>query len=80
RSRTPAILWASAGLVTVLLLLYYGGGGTRTFGYRYFLDAKPFLLALTALAARRRFGSLEELLIVMSVGFVSLGFAAIAFH
>jgi hypothetical protein len=79
RSRTAAILWASAGLVTVVLLLYYGGGGTRTFGYRYFLDATPFLLALTALAARRHFGPLEKLLIVMSVGFVSLGFVGFAF-
>ena len=80
RSRTPAILWACAGLVTVVLLLYYGGGGTKTFGYRYFLDATPFLLALTALAARRRFGALEQLLIVMSVGFVSLGFGALVVH
>ena len=80
RSRTPAILWASVGLVTVVLLLYYGNGGTNTFGYRYFLDATPFLLALTALAARRRFGPLEKLLIVMSVGFVSLGFGAAVFR
>jgi hypothetical protein len=80
RAKTPVILWASAGLVTIVLLLYYGGGGTTTFGYRYFLDATPFLLALTALAARRRFGALEELLIVMSVGFVSLGFVVIVFH
>ena len=80
RSRTPIILWTSAALVTLVLLLYYGNGGTNTFGYRYFLDATPFLLALTALAARRRFGALEELLIVMSVGFVSVWFAAIVFH
>ena len=80
RARTPAILWTSTALVTLVLLLYYGGGGTSTFGYRYFLDATPFLLALTALAARKHFGALERLLIVMSVGFVSLGFGLIVFH
>jgi hypothetical protein len=80
RSRTPAVLWASAGLVTVVLLLYYGNGGTVTFGYRYFLDATPFLLALTALAARQHFGALEQLLVIMSIGFVSLGLGGIVFH
>jgi hypothetical protein len=79
RSRTPAMLWAATALVTAVLLLYYGEGGFRTYGYRYFLDATPFLLALTALAARRRFGALERLLIVMSVGFVSLGLILKAF-
>ena len=33
----------------------------------------PFLLALVAMGARHRFGSLEKLLIVMSVGFVGYG-------
>ena len=80
RSRTPVVLWASAGLVTMVLLLYYGNGGTVTFGYRYFLDATPFLLALTALAARQHFGALEKLLIIMSIGFVSLGLGGIVFH
>ena len=79
RSRSAAVLWSSAGLITVALLLYYGGGGRVTYGYRYFLDATPFLLALTALAARRQFGALERLLIVMSVAFVSYGFVWIAF-
>jgi hypothetical protein len=68
------MLWASSGLITAVLLLYYGGGGWVTYGYRYFLDATPFLLALTAIAARRQFGTLERLLIVMSVAFVSYGF------
>ncbi|MFL5643156.1 MAG: hypothetical protein ACJ77V_08235 [Chloroflexota bacterium] len=79
RSRTAAVLWISAGLITLALLLYYGGGGRVTYGYRYFLDATPFLLALTAVAARRQFGALERLLIVMSVAFVSYGFVWIAF-
>jgi hypothetical protein len=79
RSRSTVVLWASAGLITLVLLLYYGGGGQVTYGYRYFLDATPFLLALTALAARGHFGALERLLIVMSVGLVSYGFVWILF-
>jgi hypothetical protein len=79
RSRTTVVLWASVGLITALLLVYYGGGGRVTYGYRYFLDATPFLLALTAMAFRRRFGALERLLIVMSVGLVSYGFVWLAF-
>ena len=74
------MLWASTGLITAVLLLYYGGGGRVTYGYRYFLDATPFLLALTAMAARRQFGALERLLIVMSVAFVSYGFVWLAFN
>jgi hypothetical protein len=73
RTRTSRILWASAFLVAVPLLLYYGGGGFRTYGYRYALDLMPFLLALVAIGARERFGSLEKLLIVASVGFVAYG-------
>jgi len=69
--RTGAVvLWAAAGLVTALLLLYYGGGGWETYGFRYALDAVPFLLALVGIAARDRFGALEKLLVVLSVGFV----------
>jgi hypothetical protein len=64
------VLWAAALLVTVLLLLYYGGGGYATYGFRYFLDAVPFLLALVGIAARERFGALEKALIVLSVAFV----------
>ena len=80
RSRTAAVLWASVVLITAVLLVYYGGGGRTTYGYRYLLDATPFLLALTAMAARRQFGALERLLIVMSVGFVSYGFVWLAFR
>lgn len=80
RSRLAGVLWASAGLITLLLLLYYGGEGWVTYGDRYFLDATPFLLALTALAARRRFGALERVLIVLSVAFVSYGFIWILAH
>ena len=73
RTRTTRILWAAAFLVAVPLLLYYGGGGFRTYGYRYALDFMPFLLALVAIGARGRFGALEKLLIIASVGFVGYG-------
>ena len=33
----------------------------------------PFLLALVAIGARGRFGALEKLLIIASVGFVGYG-------
>jgi hypothetical protein len=73
RSRSARILWAASFLVAVPVLLYYGGGGYRTYGYRYALDFIPFLLALVAIGARTRFGSLEKLLIGLSVGFVGYG-------
>ena len=73
RRQAAAVLWAAAGLVTIPLLLYYGGGGWQTYGFRYFLDAVPFLLALVGLAMRRHFGRLEQVLIVLSVVFVAYG-------
>ena len=59
--------------MAVPLLLYYGGGGFRTYGYRYALAFMPFLLALVAIGARGRFGALEKLLIIASIGFVAYG-------
>lgn len=73
RSRSARILWVAAFLVALPLLLYYGGGGFRTYGYRYALDFIPFLLALVAIGAGKHFGSLEKLLIGLSVGFVAYG-------
>ena len=66
-------LWIAAFVIALPLLLYYGGGGYRTYGYRYALDFTPFLLALVALGARRQFGSLERVLVVLSVSFVAYG-------
>jgi hypothetical protein len=73
RSRSAQVLWAAAFLVAVPLLLYYGGGGYRTYGYRYALDFIPFVLALVAMGARRRFGRLEKASIALSVVFVAYG-------
>ncbi len=76
REWTSRVLLAAAALITVALLAYYGGAGFHTYGYRYFLDATPFLLALVALAMRRRFGALEQALILLSVAFCSYGVVA----
>ncbi len=76
REWTPRVFLAAAALITVALLAYYGGAGFHTYGYRYFLDATPFLLALVALAMRRRFGALEQVLILLSVAFCSYGVVA----
>lgn len=53
--RTPKVrlLAAAALLVLVPTLLYYGGGWLQ-YGYRYFLDSVPFVMALCGLAAAWR--------------------------
>ncbi len=76
RRRTPQVMAAAALLVTLALLAYYGGAGWETYGYRYFLDATPFLLVLVAMAMRRRFGRLEQALIALSVALCSYGVLA----
>ena len=44
--------WLLGAAVAVLIptLLYYGGGWLQ-YGYRYFLDSVPFVMALCGLAA-----------------------------
>ncbi len=76
RERTVQVMGAAALLVTVALLAYYGGGGWETYGYRYFLDATPFLLVPVALAVRARFGRLEQVLVALSVAFCGYGVVA----
>jgi hypothetical protein len=50
--RQPRAWWLLAATVAVLIptLLYYGGGWDQ-YGYRYFLDSVPFVMALCGLAA-----------------------------
>lgn len=73
RDRLTVTLWLAAAVVVAALLCYYGGAGFETYGYRYLLDAMPFLLALVALGARRRFDRLAKALIVASVVFCAYG-------
>jgi hypothetical protein len=47
------VLLGAAVFVLIPTLLYYGGGWLQ-YGYRYFLDSIPFLVALCALAAAYR--------------------------
>jgi hypothetical protein len=50
--RQPRAWWLAAAAIAVLIptLLYYGGGWDQ-YGYRYFLDSVPFVIALCGLAA-----------------------------
>lgn len=50
--RSPRAWWLLGAAVLVLIptLLYYGGGWLQ-YGYRYFLDSVPFVIALCGLAA-----------------------------
>jgi hypothetical protein len=53
--RRPRAWWLLGAAVAVLIptLLYYGGGWLQ-YGYRYFLDSVPFVMALCGLAAAHR--------------------------
>ena len=55
--RQPRSWWWLGAAVAVLIptLLYYGGGWLQ-YGYRYFLDSVPFVMALCGSAAARRGG------------------------
>jgi hypothetical protein len=52
REREAIALGITALMILVPSLLYYGGGWWQ-FGYRYALDAFPFVMALCAMAAAR---------------------------
>jgi hypothetical protein len=53
--RSPRALLLLGATIAVLIptLMYYGGGWFQ-FGYRYFLDSVPFVIALAGLAVARR--------------------------
>jgi hypothetical protein len=55
--RLPRAWWLAGAAIAVLIptLLYYGGGWLQ-YGYRYFLDSVPFVVALCGLAAVVRGG------------------------
>ncbi len=68
--------WLAAAALFVLMpsLLYYGGGWLQ-YGYRYFLDSVPFVIALCASAAglRGRIGRGWLVLIVIGVVVMAMG-------
>jgi hypothetical protein len=67
RDRRSWALAITAVAVMVPSLLYYGGGWIQ-FGYRYFLDSLPFVIALCGLAAARHgVGRVWKLLIVVGL-------------
>ena len=68
--RSPRSWWLLGATIAVLIptLLYYGGGWLQ-YGYRYFLDSVPFVMALcgSAAAARGCVGNGWRLLIAFGV-------------
>ena len=74
RGRTAWLLLGATVAVLVPTLLYYGGGWLQ-YGYRYFLDSVPFVLALCGLAATRlgRVGWGWRMLIVIGLVVNALG-------
>jgi hypothetical protein len=68
--RRPRTWWLAGATIAVLVptLLYYGGGWLQ-YGYRYFLDSVPFVLAMCALAVARagRVGRVWQVLIIVGV-------------
>ncbi len=80
--RRPRTWWLAGAAVAVLAptLLYYGGGWLQ-YGYRYFLDAVPFVIALCGSAAAFREGVGPGWRALIAFG-VSIGAAGIywAYH
>jgi hypothetical protein len=73
--RSPRAWWllGAAGLVLVPTLLYYGGGWLQ-YGYRYFLDSVPFVIALCGLAAAWRGQIGRVWLALIALGTVVMAF------
>jgi hypothetical protein len=67
------LLAGAAALVLVPTLLYYGGGWLQ-YGYRYFLDSVPFVIALCGLAEVRERGIGRGWLVLIAIGTVVMGF------
>ena len=69
--RRPRAWWLAGATIAVLVptLLYYGGGWLQ-YGYRYFLDSVPFVMALCGLAAVRRGGVSGGWLVLIAIGTV----------
>lgn len=69
--RRPRAWWLAGATIAVLIptLLYYGGGWLQ-YGYRYFLDSVPFVMALCGLAAVHRGRVSGGWLVLIGIGTV----------
>jgi hypothetical protein len=74
--RQPRAWWLAAAVILVLIptLLYYGGGWLQ-YGYRYFLDSVPFVMALCGMAAVHRGGVSWAWRAAIAFGCVVMAFA-----
>ena len=74
--RRPRAWWLLGAAIAVLVptLLYYGGGWLQ-YGYRYFLDSVPFVMALCGFASVRHggVGLAWRILIVFGVAVMGVG-------
>jgi hypothetical protein len=74
--RRPVAWFLAAATIVVLIptLLYYGGGWLQ-YGYRYFLDSVPFVIALCGLAVAYRggIGWGWKVLIVVGISVMAIG-------
>ena len=73
--RDPRSWWLLGAAILVLIptLLYYGGGWLQ-YGYRYFLDSVPFVIALCGMAVVRRGRIARGWLALILAGTVVMGF------
>jgi hypothetical protein len=80
RSSRAWLLLGAAIAVLIPTLLYYGGGWLQ-YGYRYFLDSIPFVIALCGLAAAYRGGVGWGWRLLILAGTVVMGFGVYwAYH
>jgi hypothetical protein len=73
--RPQAWFLASATILVLLPTLLYYGGGWLQYGYRYFLDSVPFVIALCGLAAvvRGGIGWGWKVLILVGIAVMGIG-------
>ena len=76
-ARSSRTWWLAGAAIAVLIptLLYYGGGWLQ-YGYRYFLDSVPFVIALCGLAVAKA-GRLSWLWVALIVFGVVINFVGV---
>ena len=73
REIRPWRLLGAAAVVLIPSLLYYGGGWLQ-YGYRYFLDSVPFVLALCGVAAVRQGRIGRGWIVLIGLGTIVMAF------